>query len=835
MADKDTTKEAERASQIQAKSIDQIKESRDLQKELAKILKSQGTLYEEHTDSIGLAAKKLTQIDVLNAKIRNSTATANSLSMRGVELSKQMTKQSEKVNQLQEKRIEHQLELADLAEKMRNHVSGVAVLADLAAVKRLELAIKDEKLEIKKAKGRETYQRNKLSGMDKELKATLSMKKNEEETVALNKIKILMLEQLNKLSAVTLSFYKKIWEIFKQFDEGMFSLRKHFGLFRNESAVIEDMAKSIAVEFAGLGVTIEMSSGAIKAIGDSFGLLSSFTKEMVSDISLFSASLGISEKTSASVLHTFASMSGKVLKDSNEGMMGFASSLSAAAGTNLNEVMSDIAQSSDSVRSTFRGNTIELIKATVEARRMGMSLEGMAKTSESLLDFNSSVNAEMEASVLLGKNLNFIEARRAAFVGDYRKQSEEILKVVQRAGDFDKMNMMQRQALAKAAGMSVGELQKMVQRKKEIDYIEKSGTDAQKAQLKREREMLTLAEAEAKDIGKVFDKRMAMESNQTRMNNLQQQFNKLILDIGKPILDVIEPLLRLAVEILPKITNFFKSHPVILKGTLITITAISVALSAAVTTMTALATISTIFGTGIALTSIAAAKAAASVALFGTAIAAVWVAAAAAVGVFFYYVGGGIYDRFTEQFDVLGDWLVEKWDMICDDFLGGITSINKDILSALTWPFESFWSWVKNLGILGNSPSKLGLSIVDGIISVGTMLLDALMYPFKSAYTFITELFGKIPEFISSVFKRGIDFAMKLPGMGGLMKVMDKLTGSTSTPTASAETKNSTNSKDTDQLVLAKLTELVDLMRAGGIVINLDGRKVSEALAHASR
>lgn len=855
MADKDTDeteKREKRRVEIKSTSIAQLEEERNLQRELTKILKEQEVLYEEHTGNIGESVKKLTLIDVLNAKIKKSSETSNSLAMRGVDLAKKMVQTNLKIEDLAKKAAK----LKDApggrdAKTGEFTAKGIdALKAERAKLPKGSAAYKDigEKIDKKKndlndLRVAAALAKKDAKELDAELTATIKMRQEEEKTLALHRAKAAAIEQINKLSGITLSFYSKIFEIFKSFDNEMFSLRQNFGLFRAESAAIEKITTDIAKEYMAMGVTIEMSSGAMKALGNEFGLLSSYTAEMVADIALFSASLGIAEKTSVSVLQTFASMSGKTLKDASEGMIGFATSLSAASGTNLNEVMSDIATASESVRSTFRGNTTELIKATVEARRMGMSLAGMATSSEGLLDFNTSVNAEMEASVLLGKNINFIEARRAAFNGDLLAQSREILKVVKSAGDFEKMNMMQKKALAKAAEMSVGEIQKMLQKEEEIAYIRSSkGTPEMKEQLRIQEDMLKASEDESKDIGKRINKRNEEESNQAKMVQLQQQFNKLILEVGKPILNMMKPLADLAVKILPPITEFFESHPGILTASLVIITAMAIgataigaAFSAAVTVAATLTTISTVFGSAMASAAGAAAFAAAKVALIGSAILAVkagLIALAAYVG---YLFGTAIYNTFTEGFDMLGDYIYEKWTMLCDDFVGGIKSVGGDFLDNLKLPFVLFWDWVTNLGIFGKSPSDLGLAIVNGISSVGTMLFDALISPFKTAYDFATNLFSNIPEFISSVFKRGFDFVMSLPGMGLLKKVVNKLSGGTTSDVNDKTSVATSIANNTDQLVLAKLTELVDLMRAGGIVINLDGRKVSEVLAHASR
>ena len=69
----------------------------------------------------------------------------------------------------------------------------------------------------------------------------------------------------------------------------------------------------------------------------------------------------------------------------------FAKDLSNAAGVPINLVMDDLANISDNVSAYLGSNPEKLVRATVEARRLGMSLETTAKVADSLLDFESSI------------------------------------------------------------------------------------------------------------------------------------------------------------------------------------------------------------------------------------------------------------------------------------------------------------------------------------------------------------------------------------------------------------------------------------------------------------
>ena len=97
---------------------------------------------------------------------------------------------------------------------------------------------------------------------------------------------------------------------------------------------------------------------------------------------------------------------------------------------------------------------------------------------DSLLDYQSSIDAEMEASVLLGRSLNLGKARELAYNGDIEGSMKAALEAAGGIEEFGKMDYYQKQAVAKALGVSVGEMQKMVAHEETL--AGKHGVAAQK-------------------------------------------------------------------------------------------------------------------------------------------------------------------------------------------------------------------------------------------------------------------------------------------------------------------------------------------------------------------
>ena len=78
------------------------------------------------------------------------------------------------------------------------------------------------------------------------------------------------------------------------------------------------------------------------------------------------------------------------------------------------------------------------------------------------MDFENSINKEVEASVLIGKQLNFQKARELALDNDIEGAMSNIVNQLGSEAEFNKLNVIQRKALADSIGVSVADMAKMV-------------------------------------------------------------------------------------------------------------------------------------------------------------------------------------------------------------------------------------------------------------------------------------------------------------------------------------------------------------------------------------
>jgi hypothetical protein len=134
--------------------------------------------------------------------------------------------------------------------------------------------------------------------------------------------------------------------------------------------------------------------------------------------------------------------------------------LRKATGITLDykKVLSDVAKVSGQLAAQYQNNPELIAKAVIQTQKLGLTLEQAAKMSDSLLNFESSIENELKAELLTGKALNLERARELALRGDTAAAAEELVNQVGSLEEFQNLNVIQQRALAEAVGMTAGEM-----------------------------------------------------------------------------------------------------------------------------------------------------------------------------------------------------------------------------------------------------------------------------------------------------------------------------------------------------------------------------------------
>ena len=222
---------------------------------------------------------------------------------------------------------------------------------------------------------------------------------------------------------------------------------------------------------------------------------------------------------------------------------------------NYKEVAKDISTSSKGVQASYKGNIAALTKAVVTAKKFGMTLDQTKKSADSILDVESSLEAEMKANVLTGKNMNLNAARELALKGDTAGAMEEMMN---QAGGYDELMEMapyQQKAVADAMGMTVDEMIGAAEHQKNLNTMaDELGITLDKNGKMSEEDMqraMNSNNEEAKKLALQQQQASAQEKMSAMGDKLMTIFQKL----ATPIMEMLEPLMNLVEFIFPAIST----------------------------------------------------------------------------------------------------------------------------------------------------------------------------------------------------------------------------------------------------------------------------------------
>lgn len=244
------------------------------------------------------------------------------------------------------------------------------------------------------------------------------------------------------------------------------------------------------------GASLKDNAQIMAAMRKEMGSVHDISSETVGEIGKLSKTLGISAQQAGQLQGQFQSMAGNTAESATN-TIEYAGALAKAAGVAPGDVMADIAANSEATAQYAKDGGKNIATAAVAAKKLGIEFSTMNKMADGLLDFETSINKQMEASVLLGKEINLDKAREAALNGDLVGATEEMLKNVGGEAEFNKMNVVQRKALADSMGVSVQELSKMVKNQDKLKDL----TEEQQEALKDGTLSLDEALGNAKGVG----------------------------------------------------------------------------------------------------------------------------------------------------------------------------------------------------------------------------------------------------------------------------------------------------------------------------------------------
>jgi hypothetical protein len=283
------------------------------------------------------------------------------------------------------------------------------------------------------------------------------------------------------------SGFKALFEIGMKADTQVTNLSKSMAVSEEHAVATRDRFKEIQDAGGSIYETVTNLVDAQLELASAFGTTNGFSEQQLKDQILLTKQMGFTGEEAAGI-QQLALANNKTAKDVTNSVIKQTATLAKQTGIQFDnkKIIGEVAKVSGQLSANYKNDPALIAKAVVQANKLGLTLEGAANASSKLLDFESSIQNELEAELLTGKDLNLEKARLLALNGDAAGAAAEMLGQVGSLSEFQNMNVLQQEALAKAVGMTANELANSLRQQENLNNL---GDDAKK-QIEEKAELL---------------------------------------------------------------------------------------------------------------------------------------------------------------------------------------------------------------------------------------------------------------------------------------------------------------------------------------------------------
>ena len=328
---------------------------------------------------------------------------------------------------------------------------------------------------------------------------------------------------------------------------------KNMGISYDESLALRGEMNKVALSNKDILITSKELIKAQSELNEFFGQSVAFSGEIASEFASIQKRTGLSTKTLGIFTRT-AMESGVATEDILVNI-----EKTRLEQNNLNklslsskQIQEGIAEASNAFQLSVGKSVIELTKAFFASKQLGASFQQLEGLADNLLDFESSIQSELQAELLTGKQLNLEKARQAALDNDLATLATEIKNQVGSAAEFGEMNRIQQEAIAKSIGMQRGELADVLMEQENINALQgifgsgvESLSDAQKEYNKLKSEGRLTEEQTNALAEKGLADQMATASVAARFEATMMRVQELFIGLAEPILAAVDGMISL--------------------------------------------------------------------------------------------------------------------------------------------------------------------------------------------------------------------------------------------------------------------------------------------------
>jgi hypothetical protein len=242
--------------------------------------------------------------------------------------------------------------------------------------------------------------------------------------------------------------------------EQFFAINKASVDLRRLTGQTVDSYGDLSTGAASAVQVMEMAAELTRQTG--FNAQNAFSGDVIANAASLKVELGLAADE-AGAIAIMAQTSGMSVDTITDSVVATTSAFNGANRSAISQaqILKDVAKTSDSIKISLGNNPKALADAASQARKLGVDLNQLDQIASSLLDFESSIENELEAQLLTGNQINLSKARELALNNDIEGVGKELFKNSVDIEKFGRMGRLGQEAQAKALGLTRDQLAKI--------------------------------------------------------------------------------------------------------------------------------------------------------------------------------------------------------------------------------------------------------------------------------------------------------------------------------------------------------------------------------------
>jgi hypothetical protein len=311
--------------------------------------------------------------------------------------------------------------------------------------------------------------------------------------------------------------------------EIMKDIRRTLGLTNVEAKEFREMSKDMLSDSNSMATTQKEILEAASQLSNTYGTTVKNNQKLVNSQITLTKGFGL-QAEDAEKINMLADATGQDYEKQLQATVATAQATGKVYkfSFNTNKIFEDVAKLSASIQASFKGSTAAMSKAVIQTKLMGTTLTQLDAAADNLLQIESSIENQVTAQLVTGRNINLDKARMYALNNDLVKVGQELVNQGIDYAAFSEMNRVEMQATAAAMGMQKDELAEMLLKQ---EVYKRAGaniraTDAETLKLNEEK-IKMLAEQGDEEAKKYIDSQKQL-SIQERMTAAMERFSAVM-------------------------------------------------------------------------------------------------------------------------------------------------------------------------------------------------------------------------------------------------------------------------------------------------------------------